>query len=91
MVDFKLGKSEVGLIKKYCSRASEEHLLVLASSLPQSVMGDRSEACAILQEDKEMDKWLSHASGADDWFFKVDSIGDFASLELEARSKKSAG
>lgn len=88
-VDVKLGKSEIGLIKKYCSRASDEHLSMLASSLPQSVMGDRAAACEILQEDKEIDKWLAHAASADDWFAKVDSIGEFAIAEIQARSKKS--
>jgi len=87
--EVKIGKSEMGLIKKYCSRASDENLSVLASSLPQSVMGDRAAACEILQADKEMDKWLGLAASADDWFVKIDSIGEFAIAEIQTRSKKS--
>ena len=88
MSDIKLGKSEIVLIKKYCSRAKDEDLGVLASTLPQTVAGDRSAAADILQRDKEIDKWLSHAAGAEDWFSKADGIGEFARLELEERAKK---
>jgi DNA-binding response OmpR family regulator len=86
-----LGKSEITLIKDYCSRISEDDLDGLARTLPQNVAGDRSHACSIIQKDKEMDRWLSLASGADDWFLKADSIGEFASIELDARAKKSRG
>ena len=89
MVDSKLGKSEVLLIKKYCIRASDEDLSLLASALPQSIMGDRSAACDVLQKDKEIDKWLTYAANVDDFFSKIDAIGDFAVLEIEARAKKS--
>lgn len=85
----RLGKSEISLIKSYCSRVSDEDLSVLASSLPQSMMGDRFAACEIIQRDKEMDRWLVFAAGVDDWFMKIDSIGDFAVLEIQSRAKKS--
>lgn len=88
MVDMKLKKSEVTLVKKYCSRVSDRDLSLLADCLPQTMMGDRSLACDVFQADKEIDMWLSAASGADEWFFKADSIGEFASIEMETRSKK---
>lgn len=88
MPDLKLGKSELTLIKKYCSRVEDADLCLLACSLPQRVVGDRSAACEVLQKDKEIDKWLACAASADDWFFKADSIGEIASLEAEARAKK---
>lgn len=84
----RLGKSEMNLVKQYCSRVSDEDLAVLVDLLPQKVAFDRSSACAILQKDKEVDRWLSQAAGAEDWFIKVDGIGDQAILEMEARSKK---
>lgn len=88
MSDFKLTKSEIRLIKKYCSKASQEELSLLSVYLPQSLMGDRSEACSILQKDESIDGWLSHASGPEDFFDKVDSIGEFASLEVQERFRK---
>jgi hypothetical protein len=53
------------------------------------MMGDRFAACEIIQRDKEMDRWLVFAAGVDDWFMKIDSIGDFAVLEIQSRAKKS--
>jgi hypothetical protein len=84
----KLGKSEVSLIKEYCSRLSDEHLQMIFDLLPQSIAGDRSTACLVLQEDKEIDKWLSQATSAEDWFSRVDGIGEVAAAEIEIRSKK---
>lgn len=86
----KLSKSELTLIKNYCGRITDEELAQLASLLPQSVAGDRSAACALFQRDKEMDKWLSHVASAEDWFERVDAVGEFAFMEIEARSKKAA-
>lgn len=84
----KLGKSEMNLVKEYCTRASDEALGVLSQTLPQTIAFDRAQACAILQEDKEVDRWLGQASGAEDFFSKIDEIGEYASAELETRSKK---
>lgn len=89
--EFKLSKSEINLIKNYCSRASDEDLSVIASSLPQAVIGDRAAACEIFQKDKEMDRWLTLAANVTDFFSKIDSVGDFAILELQARAKKLEG
>jgi hypothetical protein len=88
--DLKLTKSEVTLVKRYCSRVSDDDLAVLASHLPQEMMGDRARACEILQEDKEIDAWLGLASGVDEWFVKADSIGEMACVERDVRSKKAA-
>lgn len=88
--DFKLTKSEVTLVKRYCSRVSDENLAVLASHLPQEMIGDRARACEILQQDKEIDSWLGLAAGVEEWFFKADSIGEMACLESEIRSNKAA-
>lgn len=85
----KIGKSEASLIKEYCSRISDDDLALLSQLLPQTIAGDRSRSCLVLQKDKEVDKWLSQASGAEDWFNKVDEIGEHATIELESRMKKS--
>lgn len=83
----KLGKSEVTLVKEYCSRLSEEVLQTIVSLLPQTIAFDRALACEILQQDKEIDRWLSHSINADDWFTRVDSIGEAAAAEIETRIK----
>jgi hypothetical protein len=85
----KLGNSEISLIKDYCSRVSDDDLHALATLLPQSIAGDRSMACGILQRDKEVDRWLAQAAGWDDWFSRADAIGEFAAIEADLRAKKS--
>ncbi len=84
-----LERTEVKLLKNYCSKISDEDLLVLSTCLPQNIIGDRAEACYILQKDESVNGWLTHASSAEDWFNKVDSIGEYANLEIQERLKKS--
>lgn len=84
----KVGKSELGLVKEFCSRASDEDLRMLADLLPQTIAFDRMEACSALQRDNQVDKWLSQSTGADDFFARIDSIGDVAAAELDSRASK---
>lgn len=84
----KVGKSEVTLLKEFCGRSSEDDLRALADLLPQTVAFDRALACEILQRDNQVDRWLSQATGSDDWFVRIDSIGDVAAAELEHRASK---
>jgi len=81
----KVGKSETSLVREFCSRSSDEDLRMLADLLPQTVAGDRSYVCSLLERDNQIDKWLSQSVGADDWFARVDSIGDVAAEELRSR------
>lgn len=81
-------KSEVALVKEFCSRSSDEDLRMLADLLPQTVAFDRSYACSVLQKDAQVDRWLCQATGADDLLSKIDSIGDVAAEELHSRSSK---
>jgi hypothetical protein len=82
----KVGKSEVSLLKDFCGRTQDDDLRMLADLLPQSVAFDRSEACGILQNDTQIDRWLAQSASADDFFVRIDSIGDAASAELEHRA-----
>jgi hypothetical protein len=87
-VSNRLGKSEMNLVKQYCTRVSDEDLAVLAEILPQTIAFDRASACEILQKDKEVDRWLGQAAGPDDFFAKIDGIGEMAVAEIDNRSKK---
>jgi hypothetical protein len=84
----KVGKSEIGLVKEFCSRSSDDDLRFLADLLPQTIAFDRSNACSVLQADTQVDRWLQQATGADDLFARIDSIGDIALEELQSRSSK---
>jgi len=83
----KVGKSEVSLAKAFCSRSSDEDLQKLSDLLPQLVAWDRANACYILQKDQQIDRWLSQATGAEDWFARIDSIGEVAKYELDSRNQ----
>ena len=82
----KVGKSETSLLKDFCGRSSDEDLRILADLLPQMIAFDRSAACAILERDNQVDRWLTQAVSADDLFVRIDSVGDAASAELEHRA-----
>ena len=84
----KVGKSEATLVKEFCSRASDDDLRMLADLLPQTWAFDRAIACTALQRDIQIDRWLSQATGAEDWFVRADSVGDAAAAELDRRSAK---
>jgi hypothetical protein len=84
----KVGKSEVGLVKDFCARASDDDLRLLADLLPQTIAFDRAGACPVLQKDAQVDKWLQQADGAEDLFARIDSIGDVAAEELQSRSSR---
>lgn len=83
-----LSASEILLVKNYCKRLSDEDLEKISDILPQKIAGDRALACSLLNKDKEIDKWLMLANNADDFFLRIDSIGDFAIIEKEEREKK---
>jgi hypothetical protein len=84
----RLGKSEISLIKEYCSRLAEEDLQMVTTLLPQSIAGDVSAACELFQRDSQIDLWLVQASSSEDWFARIDGIGEFANMELESRFSK---
>jgi hypothetical protein len=83
-----VGRSEALLVKDFCSRSSDDDLRFLADLLPQTMAFDRSNACPVLQRDNQVDRWLSQATGAEDFFVRIDSVGDAAAAELDRRSNK---
>ena len=83
-----LSVSEISLIKNYCKRLSDEDLEKISDLLPQKIAGDRALACSLLDKDKEIDKWLGLSNGSDDFFLRIDSVGEFATIEKEEREKK---
>lgn len=84
----KLGKSEISLIKEYCSRLSDEDLQMITMLLPQSIAGDTSLACDLLQKDVQIDRWLTQATSSEDWFSRIDGIAELATIELDSRLSK---
>lgn len=84
----KLGKSEITLVKEYCSRLSDEDLHTVATMLRDEFSGDVLVALEIFEKDAQVDRWLSQATGNEDLRMRADGIGEFASMELNSRLSK---
>jgi len=84
----KLGKSEISLIKEYCSRLSDEDLQTVAMMLRDEFASDVGVALEIFQKDVQVDRWLTQATGNEDLRMRVDGIGEFAQLEINTRLSK---
>jgi len=84
----KLGKSEMSLIKEYCSRLSDEDLQTVAMMLRDEFSYDVCLAMEIIQKDVQADRWLTQATDNEDLRMRLDGIGEFASMEINSRLSK---
>lgn len=75
------------LVREYVRRLSDDDLHNICTRLSQHVAGDWAECAMIFERDKEINRWLLSANGADEWFDMVDSIGQAAGIEMENRSE----
>lgn len=83
----KNSKQDSSIVKEYLRRLSDEDLSVIVDRLTQPVSGDRADVSYLFAKDKDIDKWLSQAKSAFDWFDKVDLIQDQAEIETTKRQK----
>lgn len=84
----KLGKSEISLIKEYCSRLSDEDLQTVAVMLRDEYAGDVFVAMEMFQKDVQVDRWLAQSTGNEDLRMRMDGIGELAHIEMNARLSK---
>jgi hypothetical protein len=84
----KLGKSEISLIKEYCSRLSDEDLQTVAAMLRDEFASDVGVAMEMFQKDVQVDRWLAQSTSNDDLRTRIDGIGELASIEMNSRLSK---
>jgi hypothetical protein len=60
--------SSNSVLKEYVSSLSYKELLFLKTRFSQRVGGDLGEAVNFVSKNEEMDKWLSVAEGAEDFY-----------------------
>jgi hypothetical protein len=84
----KLVKSEISLIKEYCSRLSDEDLQTVAVMLRDEFASDIYVALEMFQKDVQVDRWLAQSTGNDDLRMRADGIGEFAFMEMNSRLSK---
>lgn len=83
----KNSKQDSIVVKEYLRRLSDEDLGLILDRLTQPVSGDRADVSFLFAKDKDIDKWLSQAKSAFEWFDKVDMIQDQGEAELGRRQK----
>jgi hypothetical protein len=82
-------KKPDAVLREYVRSLSDMNLETIHMCISQSFCGDRATAANMLSEVPAIDRWLSSAEGATDWFDMVDYVGEFTKKELSRRSNES--
>ena len=78
-------KKTDALLREYVKILSEDQLRWLNTRYTQALFGDRAEITECLSTDRELDKWLQSANGADELFNLLDQMGEFVKKEAKKR------
>jgi hypothetical protein len=73
------------IIREYAKKLSDDELRYLNIRLTQRIGGDIAEAVECIQSNQEMDRWLSGASSASDFFDMVDQVDGYIQQEVKRR------
>jgi hypothetical protein len=79
-------QSDVILIE-YVKRLSDEDLSWLRIRFKQDVCGDKSDISSFLSRDREVDRWLLTATGADEFFDMLDLTAIHVQQEYNKRNE----
>ncbi len=72
-------------LKEYVRRLNDDDLKYIGIRLANRLGGDLGEAAEVVQRNPEMDRWLSAANSADDFFTMIDQVD--LSVQLEAKKR----
>jgi hypothetical protein len=75
-------------VREYVRRLSEDDLRFLNSRLGQQLFGDRAEASGFLSQNREIDRWLSSAVTATEFFDGLDLVAEYVEKECARRFDK---
>ena len=75
-------------LAEYAKRLSDQDLDYLRLRIEQNLCGDRADVASLLSRDREMDRWLATANGADEFFDMVDLVGNYICDEYDARYRR---
>jgi len=78
-------KKSDSFLKEYVSKLSDDDLGFLNVRFKQNMFGDRADIANLVSRDQSVDRWLSNATNADDWFNKVESVGEYVHSERSRR------
>lgn len=74
------------ILREYIRRLSDDNVRSLSLQLSQKLQNDRAHAAATLSRDREVDRWLGSAEGADEWFDMMDVVQSFVEQEHHRRA-----
>lgn len=78
-------KKPDAFVKDYLSRLPDDGLKFLSSRLGQRLQGDLAEAIDYLSRAPEMDRWLSSAKGAPEFYDMLDTVARLLDREYNRR------
>jgi hypothetical protein len=73
------------VVLEYVRGLLDEDLSELRMRFHQDLAGDKATICEMLAANKELDRWLQKATGADDLFNMLDQIGEAVMREYNRR------
>jgi|SRR5262252_5168084 len=76
------------LLREYTSKLSDDNLRFLDSRLGQRLSGDLPEALSFLAQTNDMDRWLSSAKGAIEFYDMVDTLAKYVEREYKKRNPR---
>ena len=76
------------ILNEYVRRLSDDDLGFLRMRAVQNLFGDRSDIASFVQRDREIDRWLAGAAGADEFFEMLDQLGYAIVEEYDRRDRK---
>lgn len=73
------------VLREYVRRLNDEDLKYIGMRLGNRLGGDMGEAIEVIQRHSEVDRWLSTANSADDFFTMIDQVDNYVQLEVKKR------
>ena len=74
------------ILTEYVKKVSDEDLSWLRIRCKQDVSGDKGEIANFFSRDREVDRWLSTAPGADDFFDMLELVSYHVQQEHNRRN-----
>lgn len=78
-------KQHSDVLKEYAKRLHEDELKYISIRLARRLGGDLGEAVELIQKHSEVDRWLSSANSAGDFFDMIDQVDVFVQQEIKKR------
>lgn len=78
-------KKYTDVLREYAKRLNDDDLKYLNMRLTHRLGGDVGEAIEFMQRNQEIDRWLSSAGNATDFFDMLDSIDSSVQQEVKKR------